>query len=462
MDILIVEDDELQRKAMFDLLKRKGHSVKASDSLTDARSRLAEGQFHLIFLDRGLPDGDSMHFLEELHGLAKGAYVVFVTGQADVPSAVQAIRTGAYDYLPKPYATEQLEKIVRNVEQAVAMQERVEGLSRLTAAGNAGGDVWRLDNMIGGGALRELFTKVQRIAEFPDTTVLLLGESGTGKGMMASAIHRLSARADKPFVDVNCSAIPGPLMESEVFGYEKGAFTDAKNSKPGLLEIADGGTVFLDEIGDMEPALQAKLLKVIEDKQFRRVGGSRVIHVDIRIVAATCRDLQKLVRDGIFREDLFYRLSVFPLTLPPLREHPESIPMLAEQCLQQCKLAAGRKIGGFTPAAMEALCNYAWPGNVRELRNAVERGVILCTETLIDTRDMGIPVPLRPAATSAEALGKDGEDSAPRSLAENEKRLIEKVLREVNGHRGKAADILKVHRSSLHRKIAEYGIAVEE
>ncbi len=461
MDILIVEDDELQRKAMFDLLKRKGHSVKACDSLTDARSRLADGQFHLIFLDRGLPDGDSMHFLEELHEQAKGAYVVFVTGQADVASAVQAIRTGAYDYLPKPYAAEQLEKILRNVEQAVTMQERVEGLSRLSAT-NASGDVWRLDNMIGGGALRELFTKVQRIAEFPDTTVLLLGESGTGKGMMASAIHRLSTRADKPFVDVNCSAIPGPLMESEVFGYEKGAFTDAKNSKPGLLEIADGGTVFLDEIGDMEPALQAKLLKVIEDKQFRRVGGSRVTHVDIRIVAATCRDLQKLVRDGIFREDLYYRLSVFPLTLPPLREHPESIPMLAAQCLQQCKLAAGRKISGFTPAAMEVLCNYSWPGNVRELRNAVERGVILCTETLIDVKDMGIPVPLRPAAAPAAVPGANAEEDAPMSLAENEKRLIEKVLREVNGHRGKAADILKVHRSSLHRKIAEYGIAIEE
>ncbi len=458
MDILIVEDDEIQRKVMFDLLKRKGHDVKACDSLSDARSRLKENQFKLIFLDRRLPDGDSFHFLEEINGLSKRAYVVFVTGHSDVRSAIQAIRNGAYDYLPKPYENEQLEKIIRNVEKAVNLEERVEGLARLSTG--SGGDVWQLDEMIGGGALRNLFTKVQRIATFPDTTVLLLGESGTGKGMMASAVHRLSARAEKPFVDINCSAIPGPLMESEVFGYEKGAFTDAKASKPGLLEIADGGTVFLDEIGDMAPALQAKLLKVIEDKQFRRLGGSRVIQVDVRIVAATCRNLQDMVKDGTFREDLYYRLSVFPLTLPPLREHPESIPMLANQCLNQHKKATGGHLSGFTAAAMDALCAYDWPGNVRELRHSIERGVILCTGNEIDVKDLAIPntkqaIPSNPPAPT-------GQTSVipSMSLAECERLLITRVLHDVNGHRGQAAEILNIHRSSLLRKIKEHSITV--
>lgn len=457
MDILIVEDDEIQRRVMFNLLKQKGHAVKACDSLTDARSRLSDNQFHLIFLDRGLPDGDSFHFLEELKEMAKGAYVVFITGMTDVQSAVHAIRNGAYDYLTKPYENEQLDKIIRNVEAAVTMQERVEGLTRLTSG--AGGEVWSLDNMIGGNALRDLFTKVQRIATFPDTTVLLLGESGTGKGMMASAIHRLSARSDKPFVDINCSAIPGPLMESEVFGHEKGAFTDAKNSKPGLLEIADGGTVFLDEIGDMEPSLQAKLLKVIEDKQFRRVGGNHILHVNIRIIAATCRDLKQMVKDGTFREDLYYRLSVFPLLLPPLREHPESIPLLADQCLQQYSHTAGRHLSGFTPAAMQALTAYPWPGNVRELRHSIERGIILCTEGHIDAKDLGIPCSGNHGTSPATSAASG--DFPIMSLAECERKLIESVLNSVNGHRGKAADILKIHRSSLHRKIAEYGLATD-
>jgi DNA-binding NtrC family response regulator len=456
MDILIVEDDEIQRKVMYDLIKRTGHDVKACDSLSEARIRLKEGQFKLIFLDRRLPDGDSFHFLEEINDISKGAYVVFVTGHSDVKSAIQAIRDGAYDYLPKPYENEQLEKIIRNVENAVNMEERVEGLSRLSTG--AGGDIWQLDDMIGGGALRDLFTKVQRIASFPDTTVLLLGESGTGKGMMASAVHRLSTRSEKPFVDINCSAIPGPLMESEVFGYEKGAFTDAKTSKPGLLEIADGGTVFLDEIGDMAPALQAKLLKVIEDKQFRRLGGSRIIQVDVRIIAATCRNLQEMVKDGSFREDLYYRLSVFPLTLPPLREHPESIPMIADQCLKQHMKATGSRITGFTTAAMEALCAYQWPGNVRELRHSIERGVILCSGTEIDAKDLSIPDTRTNVPANQPPSAPQLTDMPAMSLAKCERQLIMRALHEANGHRGKAAEILEIHRTSLLRKIKEHGI----
>jgi two-component system, NtrC family, response regulator AtoC len=465
MDILIVEDDELQRKVLYDHLKKNGHGVKACDCLADARQRLAAESAHLLFLDRQLPDGDGLQFIEECTQKAPGMHIVIMTAFADVPSAVDAIRKGAYDFLPKPFNNEQLGKIIRNVEKSVSMQERVEGLSRLSAGG--GGEVWQLDEMIGSESLRDIFEKAQRISDFPDTTVLLLGESGTGKGMMATAIHRLSARAERPFVDINCSAIPGPLMESEIFGYEKGAFTDAKSSKPGLLEIADGGTVFLDEIGDMEMPLQGKLLKVIEDKQFRRLGGSRVIKVDVRIVAATCRDLSAMVGDGRFREDLYYRLSVFPLTIPPLREHPESIPPLAEQCLKQCNKAMGRKIEGFSDAAMQAMQAYRWPGNVRELRNSIERATILCTGNLVEPNDLGLPAQAVTRATAQPTSTNGASDTTeatgdptlpPMTLAECERLLIKSVLKKVDGHRAQAAEILNIHRSTLHKRIAEYGL----
>ena len=468
MDILIVEDDELQRKVLYEQLKKNGHAVRACDCLADARARLAAEPLHLLFLDRRLPDGDGLEFVAECAEKYPDVHIVVMTAFADVPSVVQAIRNGAYDYLPKPINPEQFSRIVRNVEKSVSMQERVAGLSRLSSV--VSGDVWRLDEMIGSAALRTIFEKAHRIAQYPDTTVLLLGESGTGKGMMAQAIHRLSSRADKPFVDINCSAIPGPLMESEIFGYEKGAFTDAKNSKPGLLEVADGGTVFLDEIGDMEMPLQGKLLKVIEDKQFRRLGGSRIIKVNVRIISATCRNLTAMVADGRFREDLYYRLSVFPLTTPPLREHPDSISPLAEQCLKECNKSMGRKIKGFAPAAVEALKAYRWPGNVRELRNAVERGAILCAGEWMQAPDLGLPV-AAPAPAPAPVPTAKGEAVSspvaqdpsaarlpPMTLAECERLLIQSVLEQVGGHRNRAAEILNIHRSTLQKRITEYGL----
>ena len=456
MDILVVEDDDLQRKALFGKLTAWGHATQACDSLVDARRSLAKQAFDLILLDMRLPDGDGLEFLSERKQSDEGdESIVMMTAFADVATAVAAIKAGAYDYLPKPFEDEQLRKILRNAADRADLSRRVAGLSRMTMGGET--DVWQLDDMIGAEGLRDIFEKTQRLAAFSETTVLILGESGTGKGMLAKAIHKLSARADKPFVDINCSAIPAQLIESEVFGYDKGAFTDAKNGKPGLLEIAHGGTAFLDEIGDMELNLQGKLLKVIEDKAFRRLGSSKTTSVDIRIVAATSRNLKAMVEAGTFREDLFYRLSVVPITMPPLREHRESILPLAEHYLRHFSREMGRAFKGFVPGAIKAMTSYAWPGNIRELRNAIERSVILAADEHIGPDALALPQEDNQPARAADAES-ESDILPPMTLAEGEKRLIRSVLDSVDGNKNKAADILAVHRTTLYKKIAEYGL----
>ena len=454
LQVLVVEDDDLLRKALFAKIKGWGHSVQACDCLGEARKILLAGNYDLILLDMKLPDGDGIEFMAAWRTENPSACIVIMTAHADVRTAMAAIRAGAYDYLPKPFEDEHLQKIIRNVTDKVELSRRVTSLSQLTISSHS--DVWRFDNMIGTEVMKRIFEKTERVAGFSDTTVLLLGESGTGKGMLAKAIHRMSKRADKPFVDINCSALPAQLIESEVFGYDRGAFTDAKNSKPGLLETADGGTVFLDEIGDMEVNLQSKLLKVIEDKEFRRLGSGKTTSVDVRIVAATSRDLKKLIAEGKFREDLYYRLSVVPIVLPPLREHPASIAPIADYYREQMSKEMGRTIKAFTKQAMDTMVKYVWPGNVRELRNAVERGVILTTGDEIDLEALG----LYDGQSAAKIkVGESGPaEFVPISLADSERALIKSVLDHACGNKNKAAEILKIHRTTLYKKIEEYDL----
>ncbi len=479
LNVLVVEDDLLQRKALHDLLRKRGHAVTALETIAEARKTLAKQSFDLVLLDLSLPDGDGLGFLEEMKtagGNLASADVVIVTAHTDVGRAVRAIKVGAYDYLTKPYEEEYLSKIIRNITTKTELAQRVQSLSKLTATEHD--NVWQLDEMIGTDALRDVFGVAQRVAEADSTTVMILGETGTGKGVLARAIHRLSARRANPFVDINCSAIPGQLLETELFGHEQGAFTDAKNSRPGLMEAANGGTVFLDEIGDMPLNLQSKLLKVIEEKQFRRVGGVKVIHVDVRILAATCRDLTTLVKEGKFRSDLYYRLCVFPLTLPPLREHRNTIAPLAFHYLDVARRELGRKIKGFTPAALQAMQVYDWPGNVRELRNAVERAVILTTGESVEVGALWLPgsagtssatstavstmppaepaLPFAPAPPAAPLRPPEAAEITPMTLSECERRLIENTLKAVSGNRNRAAEILGIHRTTLYKKIAEH------
>ncbi len=484
ISVLVVDDDRLQRKSLVDLLARWGHQVTDCETLAQAGEELLRATFDLVLLDMRLPDGDGLQFLVEQKRANADFAAVIITAYADIQTAIAAIKCGAFDYLPKPFEFEQLEKIIRNACAEVDLRRRVSALSEITASQPAG-DIWNMDGIIvKTESARHIFETAQRLAAAPDTTVLILGQSGTGKGLLAKTIHRFSSRGAMPFIDINCSAIPEQLMESELFGYEKGAFTDAKNRKIGLLEAADGGTVFLDEIGDMSINLQSKLLKVIEEKEFRRLGSARPTHVDIRVFAATNRDLKERIKDGKFREDLYYRLSVFPIELPPLAQRSDCILPLAEHYLAVYSRKQGRKVSGFSYEAQHALLGYGWPGNIRELCNVIERSVILCSSDMVQTSDLGLP------GTQAEVAGKQPTTEAvqmysapaeeapntpaqqmeapvpekkpiqapfqPISLAEAEKRLIEGVLAHVNGNRSKAAEILKIHRTTLYKKIEEY------
>ncbi|MEI6808288.1 MAG: sigma-54 dependent transcriptional regulator [bacterium] len=448
--ILIVEDDALLRKSLYDRLTRGGMSVQACDTLGEARRHIADDSFDVMLIDMCLPDGDGVKFFTEIAPQTPCMDAVVMTAFADVKSAVHALKSGAYDYLTKPFEDVLLDKVLRNISDKRMLNQQVSALAKMT--GGVSDASSPFGDLVGTAGMEPVYEKAKKIARSSNTTVMILGESGTGKGVLAKAIHRASPRRDRPFVDVNCSAIPGQLMESELFGYEKGAFTDAKVRKQGLLELAHGGTFFMDEIGDMDANLQGKLLKVLEEKEFRRLGSSRSMQVDVRVIVATHRDLKKMVKSGTFREDLYYRLSVIPVVIPPLRERKDGIGILARSYLDYYCKQVGRAAMVFAPEAMKALTQYTWPGNVRELRNLVERCVILASGDKIGVDDLSLSQPSDADEPDA------GETTRITSLAESEKRLISAVLNSVHGNKNKAADILKIHRTTLYKKMEEYGL----
>jgi DNA-binding NtrC family response regulator len=442
--VLVADDERNLRELVVRELTRRGHEVEGVADGEAAIARITEGGLDVVVLDMKMPRKEGIEVLRELTALGEPPQVIVMTGFQEVATAVEAMKLGAYDYLTKPTKIEELDILVRKAaEKGQLLRDNTALRAHAPGAEPYAGIV------TGSPRMQEALNIVDRVAP-TDSTVLVLGESGTGKELVARAIHERSPRATRAFVPIHCGALPREVLESELFGHEKGAFTGAIGVKPGLIELADGGTLFLDEIGEMEADSQVKLLRVLETGSFYRVGGTRPRRVDIRVVAATNRDLAEAMKSGDFRQDLYYRINTITVQLPPLRERPEDIALLARHFLEANAAYGAHRL---SPAALAALDAYAWPGNVRELQHAIERAVILARSEEIQPSDLppevagGGVAPAGPAAGSLEAM---------------ERQHIVNTLRQVGGHRGKAAALLEIDPKTLYRKILAYRVRPEE
>ncbi len=440
--VLVADDEKNLRELLVRELARKGHTAEGVADGQAALDRLREDPPDVLVLDMRMPRVEGIEVLRALQDYPEVPQVIVTTGFQEVSTAVEAMKLGAYDYLTKPARIEELDILVRKAaEKGRLIRQNVVLRDRLDAAGPPAGIV-----MVSA-LMHDVLRMVDRVAP-TESSVLILGESGTGKELIARAIHDRSGRRDQAFVPIHCGALPREVLESELFGHERGAFTGAAATKPGLVELADGGTLFLDEIGEMEPDSQVKLLRALETKSFFRVGGTRARTVDMRLVAATNRDLPDAIRNGQFRQDLYYRINTIAIHLPPLRDRREDVRVLAEHFVER-NASYGRK--RLSPAALAALEAYDWPGNVRELQHAIERAVILATADEIQPADL--PDELRSGARPpARAAG---------SIEDMERQHIIATLRQVGGHRGKAATLLGIDPKTLYRKIQGYGITPE-
>ncbi len=458
--ILIVEDEPIVRNLLQSIFARHKFVVACAANLTEAGGFIGREAFDLMFLDLRLPDGDGQKFLEQVMALPERPLVVMVTGYGTIESAVGCMRAGAFDYVLKPFSPSQIEIILR---KAQAYRQLV-GLNRLLTDDPEDADsvlVGRSPVML---RLRQL---IDRVAP-TDATVLITGESGTGKEMIAREFYRRSPRRDQPYIKVNCAAISETLMESEFFGHERGAFTGATERREGRFELANQGTLLLDEVSEIPAGLQAKLLRALQEREFERVGGNRTIKVNVRIIATSNRDLLSYVEKGDFRQDLYYRLNVFPVLVPPLRERTEDILMLAEHFLRRFARKHGVKVTGLSDSARTAIVAYRWPGNVRELQNTIERAVILSESGRpVTAASLGLPTDLalnvspppgEPAegeALPAAAAVTNGSGEVMR-LDELEKQAIQAALRQTNGNRTQAATALGISIRTLRNKLQEY------
>ena len=450
--ILVVDDDAVARELLAEALKKEGYDVEAFGSGEAAIARGREGRVDLVLTDIRMGAVDGLTVLREFKRMSQDTAIVVLTAFGSLEGAIEAIKQGAYDYLAKPFKKEEIKLVVqRSLDHCRLLRENTKFREELKSK-----DEW--SPLVGSSpAMLEVYKLVARVSE-SKSTVLLQGESGTGKELIARAIHGNSPRRDKPFVPVNCGALPDTLLESEMFGYEKGAFTGAVGTKTGLFESASGGTLFLDEVGELGQALQVKLLRVMQDHEVRRVGGTHSIKVDVRIIAATNRDLEQFVKEGKFRDDLFYRLNVVRITLPSLTERQDDIPMLAHYFLQKCATGTTTPVRGFHPDTMELLNRYRWPGNVRELENAIERAVSLSHGPLLTPDDL--PAAIRQAPIHAEAKPESPDVTEPvcLTLEEVEKRHLVRVLKETKGNKVKASKILGIDRRTLYRMAERFGL----
>ena len=443
--ILIVEDEEILRESLVDFFRQENYTAVSAETLSKARQELYRHDFDLMILDMKLPDGSGLDLLAEISDL-KSLLVIVATAFPEVQTAVKALKFGAYDYINKPFDLDELQLIVERAMETRQLRGEVNSFRQREKQRSQ--RAWtRLEGE--SNALRKIRQEIMLVAKADTTTTLILGESGVGKELVAEAIHYQSARREGPLLKINCAALPATLLENELFGHEKGAYTDANSRQKGLFELADHGTLFLDEIAEMEPGLQAKLLRVLEDMTVTRIGGQQPVHVDVRIVTATNRDLFDRIKAGLFREDLFYRLNVFPIRVPPLRKHPEDIPLLACLFLEEFLLHSPDKICEFTPEALACLKKHHWPGNVRELKNVIERATLLHSGGKISPDDLALVGCCSEVKTAVEEM-------IP--LSEVEKNHILAVYKRTENNKTHTADILGINRLTLRRKLKEYGI----
>ncbi|MBW2559558.1 MAG: sigma-54-dependent Fis family transcriptional regulator [Deltaproteobacteria bacterium] len=459
--ILIIDDEPLIRKSLKIALEEDGYDIYTAETGMKGIAVARTENIDIVFLDIKLPDIQGLDVLQKLKSLDSDLLVIMMTGYGTIESAVTAMKSGAFDYITKPFKTKDIATLIKLALETRSLKRDVKRFVDKDRT------FYGLDKIVGqSAAIHDTIDMIKKIAQVDSSTVLIEGESGTGKELVAKAIHFSSSRCSRPFVEINCAAIPPSLLESELFGYEKGAFTDARKTKKGLIEQAHEGSLFLDEIGDMDAGMQAKILNVLQERKFRRLGGDKVIEVDVRIITATNHDLRKEVHEKIFREDLFYRINVIHIYLPPLRERTEDIPLLADSFIYEFNTLFTKHVRGIAPDALQVLTEYSWPGNVRELRNIIERIMILANPELI--RREHIP---------AEILGLSGDQGTTGTVLSGTYReipdggldikeeterfqahLIGMALEKARGHKARGAALLNVDRFALRYLMKKFNM----
>jgi len=449
--VLVADDDKAHRLMLKTLLEDWGYSVEEATDGRAAVDSVRDRPVDLILMDMRMPDLDGLEATRQIQQYNPAIPIIIITAYSSIPTAVEALKSGAFDYLTKPLDFDAARVVIERALKHVRLEEENEGLRQQLAR-------LQVSQILGNGPSMQSLMEMIALVAPTEATVLITGDSGTGKGLVARALHANSARRDKPLVEVNCAAIPENLMESELFGHEKGAFTGADRRRSGRFAQADDSSIFLDEVGDLPLLMQVKLLRVLQEGDIQRVGSDAVIPVNVRVVAATNRDLEQMVQDGSFREDLYYRLNVVRINVPPLRERIEDIPLLAEHFWKKYADKNQKTVRGITPRAMDLLVKYEWPGNVRELENAMERAIILVQGDYISEREL--PAPIRELA-SESIIEEPVEEEAISlkddwTLADMEKQMITKMLEETDGNKSEAARRLGITRRTLKLKLKKY------
>lgn len=453
--ILIIDDEKLIRWTLEQHLTKEGYEVITADTAENGMDAVSNEEPDLVLLDNRLPNMTGIEMLERLKPRERGVMVIMITAYGMVETAVKAMKLGAYDYISKPFNLEEITFVIKKALEAGSLRNQVKQLTQ-ECRGRIAAIIGECEQM------KKVKDIILKIADSDATTVLIQGESGTGKELVAKAIHAASARAERLFMAINCAALPLTLLESELMGYEKGAFTDAKAQKKGLFELANGGTVFLDEIGDMDVAMQAKLLRLLEDRTFRRVGGVKDIKVDVRVISATNQDLSNALAEGKFRKDLYYRLQVVPINLPPLRERGNDILLLAHYFIKYYNFECHKNVKGISEEAEQMLLSYSWPGNVRELKNAIERAMILDIEN--ELLPEHLPHEIMENKQQEGATGKPASldgfiiPESGISIEDVEHALVKKALDIAGGNQTRAAQLLKMPRDAFRRRMKKFGL----